>query len=147
MPWHMKKMYQVSRKHQIIPLRFRSFCISNNFYWSRIIGSYTSLYWRSGISFTSVRNSVFSRVERSGTSEKTENFSHKWKKSQIFNRDECKNLFLPFLTKKITQIRIPRNIVDVFSTLTTWRHMKTSSLKRKDQTSFGFVYASILIKI
>jgi hypothetical protein len=24
--------------------------------------------------------------------------------------------------------------------------MKTSSLKRKDQTSFGFVYASILIK-
>jgi hypothetical protein len=24
--------------------------------------------------------------------------SHEWKKSQIFNRDECKNLFLPFLT-------------------------------------------------
>ena len=32
----------------------------------RLIGSYTSLYWRSGISSTCVRNSVFSRVERSG---------------------------------------------------------------------------------
>ena len=31
----------------------------------RIIASYTSPYWRSGISSTSVRNSVFSRVERS----------------------------------------------------------------------------------
>jgi hypothetical protein len=30
---------------------------------TRIIGSYTSRYWRSGISSTSVRNSVFSRVE------------------------------------------------------------------------------------
>ena len=39
-------------------------------YKKRLIGSYTSLYWRSGISSTSVRNSVFSRVERSGTSEK-----------------------------------------------------------------------------
>jgi hypothetical protein len=43
-----------------------------------------------------VRNSVFSRVERSGTSWKTLNFSHEWKKSQIFNKDECKYLFLPF---------------------------------------------------
>ena len=32
----------------------------------RLIGSYTSLYWRSGISSTSVRNSVFSLVDRSG---------------------------------------------------------------------------------
>ena len=61
-----------------------------------LIGSYTSPYWRSGISSTSVRNSVFSRVERSGTSWKTLNFSHEWKKSQIFNKDECKYLFLPF---------------------------------------------------
>ena len=65
----------------------------------RLIGSYTSLYWRSGISSTSVRNSVFSRVERSETSGKTLNFSHEWKKSQIFNMDECKYLFFPFQLK------------------------------------------------
>ena len=65
----------------------------------RLIGSYTSPYWRSGISSTSVRNSVFSRVERSGTSGKTLNFSHEWKKCQIFNKDECKYLFLPFQLK------------------------------------------------
>jgi hypothetical protein len=67
--------------------------------WWRLIGSYTSPYWRSGISSTSVRNSVFSRVERSGTSGKTLNFSHEWKKSQIFNKAECKYLFLPFQLK------------------------------------------------
>jgi hypothetical protein len=66
---------------------------------ARLIGSYTSPYWRSGISSTSVRNSVFSRVERSGTSGKTLNFSHEWKKSQIFNKYECKYLFLPFQLK------------------------------------------------
>ena len=65
----------------------------------RLIGSYTSPYWRSGISSTSVRNSVFSRVERIGTSGKTLNFSHEWKKSQIFKKDECKYLFLPFQLK------------------------------------------------
>ena len=65
----------------------------------RLIGSYTSPYWRSGISSTSVRNSVFSWVERSGTSGKTLNFSHEWKKSQIFNKDKCKYLFLPFQLK------------------------------------------------
>ena len=59
---------------------------------------------------------------------------------------EHKNVFLHIPGLKITQIKIPRNVVDVFGTLTTWRHMKTSSLKRKDQTSFGFMYASILIK-
>jgi hypothetical protein len=64
-----------------------------------LIGSYTSPYWRSGISSTSVRNSIFSRVERSGTSGKTLNFSHEWKKSQIFNKYECKYLFLPFQHK------------------------------------------------
>jgi hypothetical protein len=68
-------------------------------WWWRLIGSYTSPYWRSGISSTSVRNSVFSRVERSGTNGKTLNFSHEWKKSQIFNKDECKYLFLPFQLK------------------------------------------------
>jgi hypothetical protein len=58
---------------------------------------------------------------------------------------EHKNLFLHIPDLKITQIKIPRNFVDVFGTLITWRHMKTSSLKRKDQTSFGFVYASALL--
>ena len=66
---------------------------------TRIIGSYTSPYWRSGISSTSVRKSVFARVEGSGTSGKTLNFSQEWKKSQIFNKDECKYLFLPFQLK------------------------------------------------
>ena len=65
----------------------------------RIIGSYPSPYWRSRISSTSVRNSVFLRVGRNGTSGKTLNFSHEWKKSQIFNKDECKYLFLPFQLK------------------------------------------------
>ena len=51
-----------------------------------------------------------------------------------------------FLGLKIRQINIPWNIVDDFGTLTTWCHLKTSSLKCKDQTLFGFVYASILIK-
>jgi hypothetical protein len=32
-----------------------------------------------------------------------------------------------------------------FGTKTTWRNMKTSHLKWKHQTLFGFVYASILI--
>ena len=59
---------------------------------------------------------------------------------------EHNNVFLHIPGLKITQIKIPRNIFDVFSTLTKLRHMKTSSLKRKDQTSFDFVYASILIK-
>jgi hypothetical protein len=68
-------------------------------YIERLIESYMSPYWRSGISSTSVRNSVFSRVERSGTSGKMLNFSHEWKKSQIFNKDECKYLFLPFQLK------------------------------------------------
>ena len=57
---------------------------------ARLIDSYTSPYWRSGISSTNVRNSVFSRVERSGTSGKTLNFSHEY---------ECKYLFLPFQIK------------------------------------------------
>ena len=47
---------------------------------------------------------------------------------------------------RIAQIKIPRNVIDDFATLATWRHIKTFSLKRKDETSFGFVYASIVIK-
>ena len=46
-----------------------------------------------------MRNAVFSRVHCNGTSGKTLNFSHEWKKSQIFNKDECKYLFLPFQLK------------------------------------------------
>jgi hypothetical protein len=53
---------------------------------------------------------------------------------------EHKNVFLHIHGLKIAQIKIPRNVVDNFGTL------KTSSLKRKVQASFGFVYASILIK-
>ena len=81
---------QLNQTH-ILRLVVRRICMEN-----RIIGSYTSPYWRSGISSTSVRNSVFSRVERSGTSGKTLNLSHELKKFQTFNNDECKYLFLPF---------------------------------------------------
>ena len=38
------------------------------------------------------------------------------------------------------------NSAKYFGTLTTWRHMKTSSLKRKDQTAFDLVYTSIFAK-
>ena len=58
---------------------------------------------------------------------------------------EHKNVFLHIPGLKIAQIKIPRNAVDDFGTITIWRHMKISSIKRKDQASFGFVYASILI--
>ena len=54
-----------------------------------------------------------------------------------------KNIFFHIPGLKITQINIPRNLVDDVGTLTTWRH-KNTSLKRKDQTSLCFVYASIL---
>ena len=59
---------------------------------------------------------------------------------------EHKNIFLHIPGLKITQMKIPWNVVDDVGTLTTWRHMKTSSLKRKNQTSLGLVHASILIK-
>jgi hypothetical protein len=59
---------------------------------------------------------------------------------------EHENIFLHIPGLKSTQIKIPRNVVDDVDTLTTWRrHMKTSSLKGKDQTSLGLVCASILI--
>ena len=51
---------------------------------------------------------------------------------------EHKNIFLHIPGLKITQIEIPRHVVDNVGTLTTWRHMKTSSLKRKDQTSLAW---------
>jgi hypothetical protein len=48
---------------------------------------------------------------------------------------------------------VPAGKTDIFTCENTgiyfrrhWRHMKTSSLKHKDYTLFGFVYASILIK-
>jgi hypothetical protein len=40
---------------------------------------------------------------------------------------EHKNVILHIPGLKIQQIKIPRNFVDVFGTLTIWRHMKTSS--------------------
>ena len=81
-------------------------------------------------------------------------FTHAWtpKKNRLmliilkFNIVDKNVLFLHIPGLKIAQIKIPWNVVDDFGTLTTWRHMKTSSLKRKDQASFGFVYASILIR-
>ena len=58
-----------------------------------------------------------------------------------FNIVDKNVLFLHIPGVKIAQIKIPRNVVDEFGKLTAWRHMKTSSLQRKDQASFGFVYA------
>jgi hypothetical protein len=94
----------------------------------RLIGSYTNPYWRSGISSTSVRNSVFSWVERSETSGKTLNFSRQWKKSQIFNKDEWKYLFLPFQLKKqsmsISFIHSHVNVMFTTQNITTPRAMQ-----------------------
>ena len=59
---------------------------------------------------------------------------------------EHKNVFSHITGLKIAQIKIPRNVVDDFGTWTTRHHMKTSTLKRKDQLSFGFVDASMLMK-
>jgi hypothetical protein len=58
---------------------------------------------------------------------------------------EHKNVFLHIPDLKITQIKIPRNIVDVFGTLTTWRHMKTfsyiwSKLKRTRNQMMSDLY-------
>ena len=58
------------------------------------IGSYTRLYWRSGISSTRVRNSTSFHSFRYAPLVKRRNFSHSWKKLQIFNRDSCKNLLI-----------------------------------------------------
>jgi hypothetical protein len=52
-------------------------------------------------------------------------------------------LFLHIPGLKIAQIKILQNVVDDFGTLTTWRHMKTSSLKRKDQALFGFIWLRV----
>ena len=81
-------------------------------------------------------------------------FTHAWtpEKNHLifiilkFNIVDENVLLLHIPGLKIAHIKIPRNIVDAFGTLTAWRHMKTSSLKRKDQASFGLVYASILIR-
>jgi hypothetical protein len=81
-------------------------------------------------------------------------FTHAWtpEKNRLiliilkFNIVDKNVLFLHIPGLKIAQIKIPWNVVNDFGTLTAWRHMKTSSLKRNDQASFGFVYASILIK-
>jgi len=80
-------------------------------------------------------------------------FTHAWipeKNRLILIIPQCntehKNVFSHITGLKIAQIKIPRNIVDDFGTLTTWHHMKTSTLKRKDHASFGFVHTSILMK-
>jgi len=52
------------------------------------IGSYTRLYWRSGISSTRVRNSTSFHSLRYVPLVKR--ISH----TQIFNRDSCKNLLI-----------------------------------------------------
>ena len=58
-------------------------------------------YWRSGISSTHERNSASFHSFRYAPLVKRRNFSHSWEKSQIFNRDSCKNLldFLHILQK------------------------------------------------
>jgi hypothetical protein len=68
------------------------------------------------------------------------------RETTIVSDCEHKNVFLHIPGLKFTQIKILWNVVDVFGTLTTWRHMMTSSLKCKDQAFFGVVFASILIK-
>ena len=62
-------------------------------------GTCTRPYWRSGISSTRERNSASFHSFRYAPLVKRRNFSHSWKKSQIFIRDSCKNLlvFLAFV--------------------------------------------------
>jgi hypothetical protein len=47
------------------------------------------------------------------------------------NNTEHKNVFLHIPGLKITQIKIPRNVVGVFGTLTTWRHTMHSHTLHK----------------
>ena len=56
-------------------------------------------YWRSGISSTRERNSVSFHSFRYAPLVKRRNFSHSWEKSQIFNRDSCKNLLFLLINK------------------------------------------------
>ena len=125
----------LNRLQKRMTLSLKPFATISNVFWyhqnslselsSRLIGSYTSPYLRSGISSTSVRNSVFSRVERNGTSGKMLNFSHEWKKSQIFNKDECKYLFLPFqLKNKACRFHSHVNVMFTTQNITTPRAMQ-----------------------
>jgi hypothetical protein len=66
-------------------------------------------------------------------------FTHAWtpeKKSLILIILQCNtehtNIFLHIPGLKSQKLKFC--VVDDFGTLTTWRHMKTSNLKRKDQT-------------
>jgi hypothetical protein len=52
----------------------------------------------SGISSTRERNSAYFHSFRYAPLVKRHNFSHSWKKSQIFNRDSCKNLLFFSIT-------------------------------------------------
>jgi hypothetical protein len=132
-------------------------------FFKRLIGSYTSPYWRSGISSTSVRNSVFSRVERSGMSGKMLNFSHEWKKSQIFNKDEWKYLFLQFQLKnkacrfhsfirmsmscllhKILQRHMQCSKYSLTSTRPYWRSGISSTRERNSASFHSFRYAPLV---
>ena len=54
----------------------------------------TRPYWRSGISSTRERNSASFHLFRYAPLVERRNFSHSWNKSQIFNRDLCKNLLI-----------------------------------------------------
>jgi hypothetical protein len=62
------------------------------------------------------------------TSGAKRNFSHEWKKSQIFNKDECKYLFLPFQIKKqsmsIAFIHSYVNVMFTTQNITTPRAMQ-----------------------
>jgi hypothetical protein len=51
-----------------------------------------------GVRFYDCCSNINCRLSRSKKASNI-NFSHEWKKSQIFNKDECKYLFLPFQLK------------------------------------------------
>jgi hypothetical protein len=61
-------------------------------------GTCTCPYWWSGISSTRERNSAFFHSFHYAPLVKRQNFSHSWMKSQIFNRDSCKNLLNFYVT-------------------------------------------------
>jgi hypothetical protein len=70
----------------------------------------TMPYWRSGISSTRERNSASFHSFLYAPLVKRRNFSHSWKKSQIFNRDSCKNLL--FSVEPTYSMPSVQNIID-----------------------------------
>ena len=74
------------------------------------------------------------------------NFQVQWIISILMQYWIWKSILAYPLGLKITKFKIPRNIVERLWHINNVTSYETSSLKLKGQTSFGFVYSSILIE-